>query len=307
MGRPEAALELLRPALGSFPDNYVLHDVAATVYAKLARYEEAIPLARRAVALKPDDARAHMRLADILGAANRPLEAREPALIAVRLDPENSSVLTTAAETLRRCGDLAEAMALAQRANQLNPDRHRALLGRILLMYESWEEAEVELRHASVSYPDAWDPHFYLALSLLPQGRTGEAKELLERLLAGHPDAKVVPLLWERIEQWMHTEGSLRQRIAATAKSDDLRMELVSLLISQDRLAEATETLTVILDDDPHNARARVQLERLAKRMQARERGEEAELPAMATLERELREESQRPRALEPHKQGEAR
>jgi predicted Zn-dependent protease len=222
MGRAAAALELLVPAIASFPDSPVLHDVAATVYVKLSRYEDAIVLARRAVALRPQAARPYMRLADIFSAANRPHEAREPALTALRLEPGNSVVMATASEALRRCGEVGRAMELAERATQMNPDRHAALLGRVLLSRGRWQEAEAAMRRAMVVYPDAWMSAFYLALALLPQEREDEARQVAERFLGAHPDDQLVPLLWDHIEDW----GSVKVRFGGESGMAALEREL---------------------------------------------------------------------------------
>ncbi len=120
MGRPADAIKLLGPAIASTPDDYVLHDVLATAYAKLQRYDEAIACARRVIELNPQVGRSHRRLADLLGSANRSREAREPALTAVRLEPENSSTLATAA---RRC----DAAGNSPRLPSLQSERFRSI------------------------------------------------------------------------------------------------------------------------------------------------------------------------------------
>lgn len=296
MGRPEEAIKLLGPAIASSPDDYVLHDVAATAYGKLQRYEEAIVSARRVVELNPHAGRSHRRLADLLGKANRPREAREPALTAVRLEPDNSSAHATASETLRRCGDLRQATELAQRAIQLNPDRHLPLIGRLLVSSGRWQEAEAQFNRALSVYPDGWDTYFYLALSLVPQGRLSEAKVLLERFLGAHPDDNVVPLLWEHLAQWDNEERTLRRDIAAREESTDDKLDLASLLISQDRLAEAAEALRAVAEIEPPDSEAAARLHSLTARMQTGERGEDGEPPAMIALDQELRDEYHRRR-----------
>lgn len=296
MGRPEDALELLGPAIASSPDDHVLHAVAATTYEKLERYDDAIASARRVVELNPQGGRPYMRLADHLGNANRPREAREPALTALRLEPDNSSVLATASETLRRCGELRQAMELAERANQLNPERHLPLMGRVLLACGRWQEAEAQFQRALAVYPDGWDTRFYLALSLAPQGRVSEAKALLERFLGAHPDDSVIPLLWERLRQWNDEENTLRQDIDDRKGSADAQIKLASLLLSQDRLTEAADALRAATEIEPADGNSAVRLRSLTARLQARERSEDGELTAMAILEQELRDEYERRR-----------
>jgi tetratricopeptide (TPR) repeat protein len=293
MGRPAAAIDLLRPAIASSPDNYMLYQVAAIAYGELQRNEEAIAAAREAVALKPDSGQLQMILAHRLIMANRATEAVKPALAAIRLQPEVSGAQAAAAEALRRSGDRAAAMKHAREAVRMNPERHQGALGRVLLSYGRWEEADQAFRRALVTYPEGWDIHFYLALSLVPQGRVDEARKLLENFLARHPDNPPVSMLRERLERWQEAESSLRRAITTGDGQTSRQTEMASLLISQDRLAEAAEILESVVADKPENREVRAQLQHVLARVKESQRGEDIGTPAMLALEQELEEEYQ--------------
>ncbi len=166
-------------------------------------------------------------------------------------------------------------------------------MGRLLLSSGRWEEAEAQFKRALPVYADAWDTYFYLALSLVPQGRLSEAKTVLERFLAAHPDDKVVPLLWERLAQWDSEESALSRRISVGEGSTDDKLKLASLLIAQDRLAEAAEALRALVGIEPLDEETAAELRRLTARLQAREPGAEDEPPAMIVLEQESRDKYQ--------------
>ncbi len=291
LGRPEAALSLLEPAIASSPESVVLLRVAATVYSRLERYEEAVAAARRAAALNPEMARPHMRLANILNSANRPQEARQPALTALRLDPDQPGVYATASETLRRCGELDQAHELAERAMEANPERHPALLGRVLLAQGRWEEAEAYLRRAAAANPDFWDPALYLALSLVPQGRGREAQEALRGYLARHPDDRTLPWLWERLEEWFADEDRLRQQVSAGIETVRSQLELGALYLRQDRAEEAARALTAARAAKLPNDADRARLDSLEKQLQSCEKRTASEPSAMAVLEQEMHDD----------------
>jgi tetratricopeptide (TPR) repeat protein len=298
MGRPEAAISLLEPAMASFPESGVLYEAAAIAYGKSERFEDAIAAARRALAFNPSSAKLQLLLAFKLGEANRPREALAPALAALRLEPDNSSAHMAVSEASRRCGDRDQALRHAQEALRLNGDRHPALMGRVLLLHERWEQAETALRRGYAGHPDAWDGCFYLALALIPQGRCEEAKAMAEAFLARRPDDKVVPLLWERLERWQQREVGLREAVSSAMGSPArrARVELATLLVSQDRVTEAAGVMRAVLANDPHDEDARARLDEIEQRTVLRGSGQELGPPAMMLLENELRDEYQRRR-----------
>ncbi len=298
MGRPQAALDLLGREGGTSPDDHRLHMVRAHAYRKLERYPEAEAAIMAAIALKPDEGNLHGQLAHILLEMNKPAQAKDPALQAIRLRPNGVLGHLCASEAFRRCGEHAQALDFAQRCVQIRGagGGRQALIGRVLLSYERWGEAEDLLRQAAAQRPELLD--IFLALSLIPQGRAQEAAQALGTALRNHPSARLARLLWDRLGTWRDSERTLREEIAQSPERRQPVMDLAGLLISQGRLTEAAATLTHVVEMHPDDDAARVQIGQVSARLRAIERGDAPEEPVMLVVERELREELARQRAV---------
>lgn len=300
MGRPQQAIDLLEPAIASSPDAFVLRQVAAIAYGKLERHDDAIVAARMAVAMNPESAQLQIVLAHRLVAANRSDEAVAPALDAVRSEPENSSAQALAAEAFRRSGEPVAAMEHAREAVRLNPERHQGVMGRVLLMYGRWEEAERALLRATVAFPEVWDPYFYFALALVPQARIAEASDFLEDFLGRHPDIAPILLLHDRLEQWQRTETALRQSLAEGGDRTRHEAELALLLMTEDRVHEAVEVLEAALERRPDDPDTRAELHQAYARIHCWQHGEGLATSGIATVEQDLENEYQRINPIAP-------
>jgi tetratricopeptide (TPR) repeat protein len=285
------ALDLLARAITSWPDHFELYMVMAGSYLKLRRFHAAVDATRAAISLRPDEPGLYSNLAIYLNNADRPAEAKEAALASIRLAPDQRSGLMWMAEALRLSGERGEALSYAERAVALDPSVGLHVLGRVLLLHERWLEAEETLRRAVATRPEFSDTHFYIALSLLPQARLTDAVESLETSLRRDFRGELARPLLDRVEEWLRTEALVRERTSDGRAPDRLEAlrALAELLMAQDRLTEAADSLEALLADRPDHGDARQLLERLKERLRARDAGEAREIPALLVLERDLR------------------
>lgn len=287
------AVDLLGRAISTWPDHFELYMVMAGSYLKLRRFHAAADATRAAISLRPDEPSLYSNLAIYLNCADRPAEAKEAALASIRLAPDQRSGLLWMAEALRLSGERAEALSYAQRAVALDASVGLHVLGRVLLLHERWLEAEETLRRAFATRPEFSDTPFYIALSLLPQGRLADAVESLETSLRNDFRGELARPLLDRVEEWLRAEALVRERTSDGRAADRLEAlrALAELLTAQDRLTEAVDSLETLLADRPDDGAACQLLKRLKERMHARDGGGAREIPAVLVLERDLRKE----------------
>jgi TolB-like protein len=164
----------------------------AGVYAALPWYtsaepavslDEGVAAARRAIKLDPTSAEAHATLATILYEFGWDWDTSEAEFqIMLDLDPEYSQGLNWYAQLLMVRGRMAEAIPLGRRAFSLDPlfFLHSYILGNLLAVADSLEQAKVMFDRAIVLQPTVAEVYWDKGGYLLAAGRFDEAAGVFE-------------------------------------------------------------------------------------------------------------------------------
>ena len=157
--------------------------------------KEALESMRGAVASDPNDWAAHFGLATMLRANGLVDESLQASKRALELKPDDLYCASAVIVSQVQQGHLAEAEADARRAVALHADSPLAwdCLGGVLDHQRRFEEALAAYRRAAeleARGDEASDDYFNWVICLLRAGKTAEALELLESRLPQRPDAR---------------------------------------------------------------------------------------------------------------------
>jgi len=152
----------------------------------------AVASLERAVALEPGEPAYRYSLAQAYLAANDAEAAERQLRRVVRTHPEHGAAANDLAWLLALRGEsLTHALLLAERAVRIAPSpESRDTLGFVHLRSDDVEAAQREFREALSEKPGYATARYHLALTLLQQGKTAEARVALELALSGEPFAE---------------------------------------------------------------------------------------------------------------------
>ena len=171
-------------------------------------------MARRAVALDGGDAEARSRLAIALYSRGDHQGAQAEAEWALAISPNLADAHGALGVVLTFSGRPREGLAALKTCVRLDP-RAPSLVYRLdqiaeaLYFCREYAAAIDAARQAIRSFPDHSRPHGVLAAALGQMGRTAEAKEALEKVIAIAP---------ERLENFVH--GNVRERYPTLRPED---------------------------------------------------------------------------------------
>lgn len=212
--------------------------------------------------------RAHLRLAALLGARGERAAVLEHLRAAVRLLPEDPEARTALADLLAHTGRYAEAAEEYAAAARLEP--------------EGAAEPPGDRRGAA-------EPRLGQAMALLLDGRSGEARALLEREIAGKPLLDVVPYahLLARVlaaaPESAVRDGRRAVELAGEALRASVNVDHVETLAMAyaevGDFASATVWQRRVLDRARERGFPAERVERIRRRMEAYQRGEPARSP----------------------------
>jgi tetratricopeptide (TPR) repeat protein len=125
-GRRPAALERLRAAVSTAPENAALHDALGSLLAQEQQWTAAQPEFARAVELDPKMVAARLHLGTVLMQLNQPAEAAATLELAHEQQPQDVDVLNQLALSYAAQGSYDKALPLAQEAMRLAPENSAA-------------------------------------------------------------------------------------------------------------------------------------------------------------------------------------
>ena len=166
------------------PDLAEAHCSLATILWDDFQYPEAVIEFERALSLNPSYAQAHHLYAAVLEDQGRVDEALRELTIAEEFDPKSTSLLSHHVWLLSTLGRGRDARPLAERIGQLAPDSamYYAALGNCYKAEGEVSKALELFDRGSTLLPVPERSSFYRVLFWAEQGRTKEARELLEDL-----------------------------------------------------------------------------------------------------------------------------
>ena len=198
----------------------------------------------RALSLEPDLAEAHAGMGRIRLSHDWDLRGAENSLRrALELAPRNAAVLQGAAELARNLGRFSEAIELNERAMEQDPLSARTYtnLGIAFYAAEQFSKAESLYRKALDLWPDRVGTHAALSLTLLAEGRGGEALEVAMQ----EPDEafRLWPLaiIYHALERRSDSDEALRELIEKYA--DDSAYQIAEVVAARGQVDTAFEWL----------------------------------------------------------------
>ncbi|MBP2232974.1 Flp pilus assembly protein TadD [Azospirillum agricola] len=215
-GQIEQALTVLDTVLRAVPQDWMAHNMRGVILCRLGRSAEAEPIFKRILTVDPGFAEGWFNL----GLARRALGAVEGAVRGLRravlLQPSQPAFSSELGVFQHGQGVLDDAVRHLGRLVLLRPDQAPDCLNvAVSLMSNSfYAEAERFLRRGLTLDPDGVDLAMRLGQVLLSQGRSGEARDLLEPLA-------------RRVSGNAEVDRTLdRARLACAISGDEERTEL---------------------------------------------------------------------------------
>jgi tetratricopeptide (TPR) repeat protein len=226
-GNDSAAADTCLAALSDAPDDIDLLTLYGVALLNCRKPREAEQPLQRVVELAPRFVRARENLGQVLAMLGRLDEAYEQLTRAEQLAPNSESVRSKLAHVLARMGKGSEADAVYEQAFGLAPDRRQLA------------EAGEHLR----------------------EGRLVEARETCEALLAVNSDdvnaLRILAMVLGAEGRWPKAERILRRVLTLAPGFHDARLDLASALKQLDRLDEALDCTSEVIEHRSQSPHAR--------------------------------------------------
>lgn len=292
-GQVDAALEALRVAAATWPDEAEVHRLLGLVYSIADEQGKSIDHLRRAMKLAPGDERALVRLADVLVSERRLAEA-ERELLAW---PQRSGPIAyRLAQIYQKQSVLDKAAPAMQESDTFDPvigrDYFYQSWGSLLVNQADFDGAVSAYRRRIEVNPNSAEAHRQLGEIYILQGRHEEAlTELSVATWLDPADAKAhaaAGQVYARIARFPDAIGALSRALALDGTLREARYTLGTVLTRTGRAEEGKAALDVFgRQQADAEALGRREFELDALRRQASKHalaGESAE--AIAVLER---------------------
>lgn len=223
-------------AKGQYPEAYLN---LGALERSAGRYAEAERAYRTALAQRPAYAAAHTNLAKLFEAQQRTADAEASYREALKLDPRAAPAWLGLGELLSRAGRGDEAVAAFQRALEGRPGYAAALLslGVAHARAKRYPEAEAAYRQFLEVNPRSVAGWYNLGIALEAQGRRAPAHAALARALeldASHlPSLRLQAALHSRDGKLAEARRVLEELLDAQPRDRAARIELAELLLKQ--------------------------------------------------------------------------
>jgi predicted CXXCH cytochrome family protein len=189
IGRLDEAVTALRRALTADPDLPEIYLNLGTSLYRRGDKAEAINVLQEAIRARPGFAAAHNNLATIFNALGDFSRAQAHFRTALRVDPGYAVAHYNYGRTLADRGHLGEAEAELRAALRLDPAMTDAAIRLGMVLAEKGElDAAVEQYLRAIATKSDLAAHYHLALALLRQGNTTEAKRHFGIVIEADPN-----------------------------------------------------------------------------------------------------------------------
>jgi len=240
LGRRDEGVARLQQALAINPAAYHALENLGLIALDEGRIGEALEMLGRCAALKPDDALTRLNLAKAHLVAGDLQKALAELEVAVRLAPDNALARARLALLLAAEGRTEEAGEHGRRALDLAPGDAE--------VRRTVEQAAA--RNSPVAQPDSPEATLVAAVALNREGKTAEAKQVLDDLVARTTDNAVLVALAQRcstgLDRTMAVE-LLRAAVEARPSEPELYLGLGRVLAASQSDAEALEAYRTAL------------------------------------------------------------
>ena len=245
-GAPDKALETVKPALETHPDDAALLTIRAAASIQLKNSDGALKDAERAVQLAPNSDDTVAVLAGIYKSLDQPAKAQTLLRETIKRNPDTTELRLVLAQLDGSLGQQSEAEALLLDLVRLKPKdkAHRLRLAQFYARTDHIDETERVLRDAIKAIPDERDLKTALVEFLAARRSREAAVHELDAMIAASPkdyDLKFV-------QAQFYEQGKEVSKAEAVYKKviDDAKLEAPGLA-ARNRLA----SLRVQLNDTP--------------------------------------------------------
>jgi len=285
-GHPAAAEASLRQALALNPGHVEARLNLMRLLQGAGRVGDAVDVGREGIKLAPRVAALQRYFGGLELARQNYREAKAALDAALELTPEDGEAWNDLAVCQREMGDLAEAERCYLEAIRLAPDnvaiRHN--FGAFLLSLGRTEEARDHLDRVLADNPKHWTTLALMAVNLIKIGREEEAIALMIRAAEAHPDD---PIVWNDVgAQFMHIKKfdqalkMFKRAVELEPNRVELQTNLANAYYKSNRGLDAIREYEKALKIAPRHLEAHVALCRVLKEVY---RLDEANIYAHAT------------------------
>lgn len=286
---PDAAVRELKAILASDPASAQAHMLLGTAYRMLDRPElmgEARAELVQALALDAGLVPARFLLAHLYLHLGRPASARETLADGLARHPDEPQMLALLAEAERRLGDPRRAEALARQAFRADGSLlvARYYLALALLDLHRRDEAIAELEQVAAAGGNPSDTYYALGSAWLDAGRIPLAVQALGSAAEADPSRPDIRIALARALRLSGRTGPAREqleraRTSATSPGPggqeppaaaEFYLELGQLDLRQGRIAAAVSSFQRVLESDPGHADAQRLLAEASRRARPR-------------------------------------
>ncbi len=265
-GNGKDAIQAFRTVLKDQPELAEVHALIGRAYLMTGDTDLARESLEKAALLNPRMVEAHMTLAALDTSSGKFKEARVRLDTLLKLDPNNLQALSVLLNLQAAERDWAATDQTLSRARSAGVDSSVADLteARLSQARQEWDRARSAYERVLVSHPDAPEPLVALVQLDIKQGKTAQAKERLEQMLARNPaHPYATGLLGELLLLGGDQVGAESRFTEATRIKPDWPMpwmHLATLKLSQKRGDEAREVLEKGVQQNPKSQELRLLL-----------------------------------------------
>ena len=201
-GKPDEARRHLQRALELRPEYPDALNNLGLLAAQAGDNAEAIRYFQRAIDQRPDYALAYYNLGNIYRREQHFAEAKQALDRAVVLAPDDPEVNYGAGMLYAQLNDTDRALKYWRQAIQLRPDYPEALnnLGVLFVRQGRTAEAQEEFQKAVQAAADFDQPYLNLARLYAARGEKTQARDILQALLARHPEHAAAKSMLEKLQ-----------------------------------------------------------------------------------------------------------
>ncbi len=249
-GEVDEALATLRQAIALAPDDADLHLMQAGLLLAMREVAAAGAALNRTTALDPNQFEAYVMQAHLAISRADIDEADRISRLAARVRPEHPQLFSIDGIVALRRGDADRALALLSRAAEHMPDSPQVLfaLGFAYMAKEHFAFAERAFARVIEMQPPGTQLRAFMAQLAARQGRTGEALEILQGVLA-LPEGDT-PVMRRLAAEYQLRLGQPAEAVAnlrlALEKGPPERSVLQPLLVAWQQLGAADEARDVL-------------------------------------------------------------
>ena len=248
-GNGKDAIQAFRTVLKDRPDLAEAHMLLGRAYLMTSDATLARESFEKAVLLNPGMTEAHMTLAALDTSSGKLKEARARLESLLKLDPNNLQTLSVLLNLQATEQDWSATDQTLAKARSAGADSSAADLteGRLAEARKEWDRARRAFEHAFTAHPDAPEPLIALVQLDIKQGKTVQAKERLEQILARNPTHSYATGLLGEMSLLGGDQAGAESRLReATRIKPDWPtpwLHLATLKLSQKKAGEAQELL----------------------------------------------------------------